>query len=168
MGIFKKIFGKREDEKPVTESKEETLVEDMEPKVEDSWDDPEDSYEDSEVDEREKFRDRELYELALDMVFGSVFSSQMIHPLDLHLIPKIFSPLGKFNEEERKDWVKRKVGIIYEKLEKAESMDYTKYPSFRSYKIIEGEEVEKFNKIFNEVVKRVPKGHLLVADPIVQ
>ena len=95
--------------------------------------------------------EQELRQLAVDIKSGAVFTTNHMPTSDEHMIGSIFMPLMLMNEEQHKDFIDKKPGMVYEYLEKAMPRSVNGYPTFMSFEFLTEEELTIANKFYLEL-----------------
>ena len=90
--------------------------------------------------------DAELRQLALDIADGVVFTDRHIN--DISLLGSVFMPLLFIEDFDKMD----DVGMIYERMSKANHMSINSYPIFMSFKTINKEDTKKVMEYYEEIM----------------
>lgn len=95
--------------------------------------------------------EQELRKLAMDIKAGAVFTSGHIPQGEEHMMSSVFMPLAFMNEEQHKNLLEKKPGMIYEHLSKAGERSVNGYPIFMSFEIVTEEEYELLRGYYAEL-----------------
>lgn len=102
--------------------------------------------------------DKELKELAKDMVADKIFTTAHVRQGDEHLIGSIFMTLLFMNQKQRDEMQGKGVAVLYEYMSEAGPREMNGYPIFSSMRTMSQEEWgkvweyhEKIKKALDEV-----------------
>ena len=93
--------------------------------------------------------DKELFDLAIGIVAGTVFTSQHLrHEEDVRLLPTIFGPLGVLTPAERQELAKANVAVFYAHVSESgggqvRGRDGHPYPTFEGVHFLMDDEAGK-------------------------
>ncbi len=80
----------------------------------------------------------ELHQIAQDIFDGKIFSPLQVD--DLSILPVIFTPLLTMKGEEQDNFIENTPAFVYEYLDKALPVLFTKWPMFSTMKTLNHEE----------------------------
>lgn len=99
--------------------------------------------------------DKELRDLAFDIVAGNVFHDQMIHPNENaeRMIRNVFLPLSFINKEQAQEMMNDEVSIFYEYINRAGDRSVNGYPTFFSVNMLDKKDLERLQPYIDKVVE---------------
>lgn len=97
--------------------------------------------------------DKELKQLAIDIVAGKVFTSAAIHESELKsILPSVFMSIAFMGTRQREEFQKDDIQFIYEYVNKAEQRSVNGYPIFMTCRMLNREDLERLMKYREEVI----------------
>ena len=99
--------------------------------------------------------DKELKDLAFDIVAGNVFHDQMINPNEdvARMLRYVFIPLSFMKKEQAEEIQKDDIKLFYEYMNKAGARSVNGYPQFFSMQMLSRNDVERLNHHIDKVVE---------------
>jgi hypothetical protein len=101
--------------------------------------------------------DKELKEIAMGIRAGTIFTDRNIRKQDHYMIGSIFMPIALMDDEDRKEYIASKPGMIFEHISKAAPRAVNGYPIFFTMQTLSYDEADKVCEYFQKIEEVVEK-----------